>query len=345
MILNADGTLAKQAPYKDLLSEPLLLKFKQASDQHQEEEQANAAKASRSPIETPTEPEDEQLQDLSRQTGDMSTYKYFFKHVSRILLIIYGVIALCFTFVVAFPQVILKWWSEQGAPLSAQYLVPLCLLAVLAVVFVGANIWGMLVLIVPEASVGLHLTLLKVVMRAPQSFFAKTDRGKTLNRFSQDMTLIDGTLAIALLVTSAQLLNAVAQAALLSLGSSYMALTIPFVLAALWALQYVYLRTSRQLRYLDLETKSPVYTQFVETLDGVATIRAFGWGQSSREVNFRRLNASQKPYYLLFCIQRWLNLVLDLIVMALAVILVAMAINLRASTSAGLIGISLNNVR
>ena len=222
---------------------------------------------------------------------------------------------------------------------------PFCLLAVIAVVFCGANIWGMLVLIVTEASVRLHLTFLKAVMRAPQSFFAKTDRGKTLNRFSQDMTLVDGALATAFLVTSAQLLDAIAQAALISLGSSYMALTIPFVLAALWALQYVYLRTSRQLRYLDLETKSPVYTQFVETLDGVATIRAFGWEQSSQERNFQKLNASQKPYYLLFCIQRWLNLVLDLVVMALAVILVAMAINLRASTSPGFIGISLNNVR
>jgi ATP-binding cassette, subfamily C (CFTR/MRP), member 1 len=31
-------------------------------------------------------------------------------------------------------------------------------------------------------------------MRAPQSFFDETDAGITLNRFSQDMTLIDGQL-------------------------------------------------------------------------------------------------------------------------------------------------------
>ena len=123
-----------------------------------------------------------------------------------------------------------------------------------------------------------------------------------------------------------------------------MAITIPFLLIGLYLLQHVYLRTSRQLRFLDLEAKSPVYTQFIETLDGVSTIRAYGWEEASREKNIERLDASQKPYYLLYCLQRWLNLVLDLTVAALAIIVIALATSLRSSTSPGLLGISLNNV-
>jgi ATP-binding cassette subfamily C (CFTR/MRP) protein 1 len=46
---------------------------------------------------------------------------------------------------------------------------------------------------------------------------------------------------------------------------------------------------------------------------------------------------------MLLCVQRWLNLVLDLVVTALAVIVVALAVNLRSTTSAGLLGIALNN--
>lgn len=46
----------------------------------------------------------------------------------------------------------------------------------------------------PTSGVNLHRILLKSVMRAPQSFFDETDSGITLNRFSQDMTLIDGSL-------------------------------------------------------------------------------------------------------------------------------------------------------
>ena len=51
--------------------------------------------------------------------------------------------------------------------------------------------------ITPISGVALHRVLLKSVMRAPQSFFDETDSGITLNRFSQDMTLIDGPLPSA----------------------------------------------------------------------------------------------------------------------------------------------------
>lgn len=47
---------------------------------------------------------------------------------------------------------------------------------------------------------------------------------------------------------------------------------------------------------------------------------------------------------MLFCIQRWLNLVLDLTVAALAVLLVAIATQDRSATSGGAIGLALNNV-
>ena len=47
---------------------------------------------------------------------------------------------------------------------------------------------------------------------------------------------------------------------------------------------------------------------------------------------------------MLYCVQRWLNLVLDLTVAALAVLLVAIATQDRSTTSGGAIGLALNNV-
>jgi hypothetical protein len=55
--------------------------------------------------------------------------------------------------------------------------------------------------ITPKSGAGLHKILLRSVMRAPQSFFDETDSGITLNRFSQDMTLIDGNLPSAAVLT------------------------------------------------------------------------------------------------------------------------------------------------
>lgn len=59
----------------------------------------------------------------------------------------------------------------------------------------------------PRSGVNLHKILLTSVMKAPQSFFDETDSGVTLNRFSQDMTLIDGPLPnAAVLAFSSKLL-------------------------------------------------------------------------------------------------------------------------------------------
>lgn len=123
-----------------------------------------------------------------------------------------------------------------------------------------------------------------------------------------------------------------------------MALTIIPCLLVLYCAQKVYLRTSRQLRFLDLEAKSPLYTMFVETLDGISTIRGLGWQRSFVAECLRRLDASQKPYYLLYCIQRWLNVVLDLLIACLAVILIALATSLRGSTDPGKLGVSLTAI-
>jgi ATP-binding cassette subfamily C (CFTR/MRP) protein 1 len=46
----------------------------------------------------------------------------------------------------------------------------------------------------------------------------------------------------------------------------------------------------------------------------------------------------------MFCIQRWLNLVLDLLVAALAVIIISLAVKFRSTMRGGQIGIALNVV-
>ena len=131
---------------------------------------------------------------------------------------------------------------------------------------------------------------------------------------------------------------------MIAVGAKYFATIIPFCFLATYGLQKFYLRTSRQLRLLDLEAKSPLYTHFTETLEGLPTIRAFGWQAAFERENTRLLDLSQRPYYLLYCIQRWLNLVLDLMVAALAVILIAFAVQLSDTTSGAAIGVALVNI-
>jgi len=131
---------------------------------------------------------------------------------------------------------------------------------------------------------------------------------------------------------------------LIGVASAYAAIAFTILLTALFFIQKFYLRTSRQLRLLDLEAKSPLYSQFMECLSGLATIRAFGWQRALEEKNRTLLDQSQKPFYLLFAIQRWLTLILDLMVAAMAVLLIILVVTLRGKISPGFVGVALLNV-
>ncbi|GKZ33773.1 hypothetical protein AbraIFM66950_003808 [Aspergillus brasiliensis] len=284
------------------------------------------------------------IADISRRMGDTAVYTYYLKAIGWRHTLIACIIIVVHTFSSVFPQIWLELFTDDNGKKAAQFIGVYVLLAAAASGSQGLMIWQIMIKIVIRSGLELHKTLVRTVVNAPMHFFAEVDTGVILNRFSQDMTLVDAVLPTMAFGTVLSVAQCFAQVALISLGSSYMALTIIPCLLVLYCAQKVYLRTSRQLRFLDLEAKSPLYTMFVETLDGISTIRGLGWQRSFVAECLRRLDDSQKPYYLLYCIQRWLNVVLDLLVACLAVILIALATSLRGSTDPGKLGVSLTAI-
>lgn len=158
------------------------------------------------------------------------------------------------------------------------------------------------------------------------------------------MTLVDGELPYAYLETMLTVFQTLVSAGLMVATAQYFLATFPLVLLVLYFLQKFYLRTSRQIRLLDIEAKAPLYTQFQETLSGLATIRAFGWTRAFVDKHIELLDQSQRPFYLLYCIQRWLQVVLDLMVAALATILMMIVVGTRHEINPGLVGLGMLNV-
>lgn len=146
------------------------------------------------------------------------------------------------------------------------------------------------------------------------------------------------------ILTTIDIIGAAAETALIASGSSFMVLTIPVLVMVVYVLQDIYLCTSKQLRLLDLEARAPLYSHFMETLDGLATIRAFGWQSQCKIRCEELLDDSQKPHYMLLSAQAWLNMVLDLIVASEAIIVIALATRLQAHTDVSLLGVALNNI-
>jgi len=80
-------------------------------------------------------------------------------------------------------------------------------------------------------------------------------------------------------------------------------------------------------------------SHFLETINGLSTLRVFGWLEGHIDLNNALLDTSQRPMYLLAMIQQWLTLVLNMTVAVLAIVLIALATQLR--TSSGFTGVGL----
>jgi ABC-type multidrug transport system fused ATPase/permease subunit len=197
-----------------------------------------------------------------------------------------------------------------------------------------------ILIIAEKAADRCHGALLDTVLSAPMSFFDSTAAGKTINRFSQDLQLIDTELPYNLMGAVTQLLVAIGQCGIIIYGSPWSGLAVPVVAVAVYWLQRAYLPTSRQLRVLEIEAKGPLFSHFLETLSGLATIRALRWTAAYAHKNRAVVTTSQKPFFLLFEAQNWLNLVLDLITAGLAVAIMCVGVATRSQASSTL-GLSL----
>ena len=286
--------------------------------------------------------------DEQRATGDAAVYLYYIGSVGWFATVVFFVAISLYAFSWTFPTVWVQWWAAANAVTPnadlGYWLGIYALLAVGAIVSLLVCVWQMIITMVPKSGESFHWSLLETTLRAPMSFFATTDTGMTLNRFSQDLQLIDMDLPLAALNTVATLVLCIAQMALIGVESTYAAISFPIVTVAVYIIQRFYLKTSRQIRYLDLEAKSPLYSQFVECLNGLVTIRAFGWQDALAEKRLKLLDRSQQPFYLMYAIQRWLILVLELVVAAIAVLLIVLVVVLRGKMSAGAVGVALVNV-
>lgn len=201
--------------------------------------------------------------DKNRQLGDRGVYQHYIKSMGYLLAVSILFWTLAYGFTNNFPTIWLKYWSDDLSVSNPSHSYSYYI-GIYALLNVGAilSLFGLAVAVlfvtVKKAGASLHSEALQTLIKAPLGFFTATDQGQIINLFSQDMNLIDTELPNALLNTVACASVAIGQAAVLITTSPYIAISYPFLVALLWIISKFYLRTSRQMRLLDLETKAPL---------------------------------------------------------------------------------------
>ncbi|EFE43741.1 ABC multidrug transporter, putative [Trichophyton verrucosum HKI 0517] len=346
--LDKSGHVIQQGSFQSLRSQSGYIGSLAIAENFEKETVAHADQAAAKSVgaSVNNEKSDENLP--IRPSGDFRIYSYYFKAAGIWTSCLLLILVISYATLYNFPTYWLRIWVDTSTPSRPARLDDLGYWAVYTVLQTSALFlllgvaYHTLIRFVSRAGSSLHKDILDVVINAPLSFFGSTDIGVTINRFSQDIQLVDNELPMALLNWLLTVFLALGQIILIIIASPWVGFAFIVIVPILYTMQNFYLRTSRQLRQLELEAKSPLYSNFLESLNGLSTLRAFGWTAQALETSYRLLDESQKPLYLLYMIQRWLTFVLDVTIAFLAVIIVALAVTLKAS--GGLTGVALTQV-
>ncbi|KAF4332182.1 ABC transporter integral membrane type 1 [Fusarium beomiforme] len=287
------------------------------------------------------------VDDLRRKKGDWRSFSYYLGAMGRLGVFIFVAGTSLYVVLNALSGVWLVWWAgdTDGSHDLGYWLGLYATWAVLTTLGLLLTPIFFFTKLAYKASHIMHSELLMTTMRAPISVLTKTeDTGSLVNRFSQDIRLCDWQLPFNILLTLMALLVCLASIGVAISAVPYVAIGTPVLAIVLYFLQMLYLRTSRQLRLLEIEQKAPIVSLFLDTIQGMATIHSFGWNSAYVQRCFSLLDTSQKPYYLLFCVQRWLILVLALIATGMEIVVIGVAIALRNWVSAGLVGLAVVHV-
>ncbi|OXA58099.1 Multidrug resistance-associated protein 4 [Folsomia candida] len=122
----------------------------------------------------------------------------------------------------------------------------------------------------------LHDRMFKAVVRAPTKFFDDNPSGRILNRFSKEIGSIDEMLPASFYDTFEYTLQMLGVVFIIVLSNYLLIIPTIVITIIFWALRIIFVRTSRDIKRLESNWKSPVFTHVAASLQGLTTIRALG---------------------------------------------------------------------
>ncbi|KAJ7794752.1 hypothetical protein B0H14DRAFT_3888596 [Mycena olivaceomarginata] len=193
-----------------------------------------------------------------------------------------------------------------------------------------------------RASRVLFKRILVTIVRATFRFHDTTPQGRIINRFSKDFATVDSSLA-----SSLQDVNS----SLAGFFASVLTVTVlfpPFLLPAsiigyLYRFLAIgYLNTGRDLRRMESNTRSPIFSDFGELLTGIVTVRAFSAEKSFMDGLHSRVDAMTKYWYFTWMTNRWLQFNFQLLT-GISVLITALFSITFLHNDAGLAGLAITS--
>nr|XP_023012684.1 multidrug resistance-associated protein 4-like [Leptinotarsa decemlineata]XP_023012685.1 multidrug resistance-associated protein 4-like [Leptinotarsa decemlineata]XP_023012686.1 multidrug resistance-associated protein 4-like [Leptinotarsa decemlineata] len=126
-----------------------------------------------------------------------------------------------------------------------------------------------------KSSVGLHKSMVNGIVHAAMQFFDSNFIGNILNRFSNDLRIIDELFPVIVFEFFEILFGICGTVFLIATVNTIIMIPTLIICACLFLLRKLYIPTGRNLQRLETATKGPVVGYLNATLEGLPTIRAF----------------------------------------------------------------------
>ncbi|ORX95055.1 hypothetical protein K493DRAFT_329810 [Basidiobolus meristosporus CBS 931.73] len=162
-----------------------------------------------------------------------------------------------------------------------------------------------------KASASIHSKLMSSILRAPMRFFDVTPLGRIMNRFSNDIECVDQEVSTDASIFLIDIVSTLTVLGVISVITPQFLYAVVVIILVYATIAKLYLSSSRELKRLESVTRSPIYTQFGETLTGVSTIRAFGEEKRFLDDNYSKIDTHLRPFIYLWAANRWLSTRVD----------------------------------
>ncbi|XP_038978323.1 ABC transporter C family member 2-like [Phoenix dactylifera] len=157
----------------------------------------------------------------------------------------------------------------------------------------------------------LHNDMLHSILRAPMVFFHTNPLGRIINRFAKDLGDIDRNVAVYVNMFMGQFSQLCSTFVLIGIVSSLSLWAIMPLLILFYAAYLYYQSTAREAKRLDSITRSPVYAQFGEALNGLSTIRAYKAYDRIANINGKSMDNNVRFTLVNIGANRWLAIRLE----------------------------------
>ncbi|XP_046325609.2 multidrug resistance-associated protein 1-like [Haliotis rufescens] len=193
-----------------------------------------------------------------------------------------------------------------------------------------------------HASRILHHKMLTNVLRVPMSFFDTTPIGRIVNRFSQDCDVLDNQLPITMEIWTDLAARFAATVIIISYTTPiFMAPLAPLFILFMFV-QRFYVTTSRQLKRLESKTRSPIYSQFSETLSGASVIRAYKAQDRFILESESKVDTNNRYLYSSIAASRWVSVRMEFLGAIIVLLASVLSVVTRDTVTGGVVGLSLS---